>query len=355
MTPLAHRDRRRWHRRPSVSGDRRRARAAGAPSRRRRHVRGHSARHRGAGGAARGLRARPVAQRGLEGHVDCGLARGVALLPLSALDAWRHLSRRQPSLVIGVGGYSSGPVVLLAALRGIPTLLLEQNAVPGLTNRLLARVVGCGGGDVRIDGVVLRQEGICRRQPGSSGVLCNRLDVSTRRDRRAAHEGSDLWRLPGRARDQHGHGGGSAAAGSRWRRGRSRIKQESAIWTWSGDAYRDAGLEARVEPFLFTMDREMKAGRRDRLPRRGDDDRGAHGGRTRGDSDPAADGGRRSPAQERGGAGRRQGAAELIEQKDLTGELLAARLLGARRAIRNGVAPIAAAAQTVCASRTRPR
>ena len=42
--------------------------------------------------------------------------------------------------MIGVGGYSSGPVVLVAALRGIPTLLLEQNAVPGLTNRLLARV-----------------------------------------------------------------------------------------------------------------------------------------------------------------------------------------------------------------------
>jgi UDP-N-acetylglucosamine--N-acetylmuramyl-(pentapeptide) pyrophosphoryl-undecaprenol N-acetylglucosamine transferase len=44
-------------------------------------------------------------------------------------------------VVIGVGGYSSGPVVLIAALRGIPTMVLEQNAVPGLTNRILARVV----------------------------------------------------------------------------------------------------------------------------------------------------------------------------------------------------------------------
>jgi UDP-N-acetylglucosamine--N-acetylmuramyl-(pentapeptide) pyrophosphoryl-undecaprenol N-acetylglucosamine transferase len=51
------------------------------------------------------------------------------------------LSRRRPSLVIGVGGYSSGPVVALAALRGVPTLLLEQNAMPGLANRLLARLV----------------------------------------------------------------------------------------------------------------------------------------------------------------------------------------------------------------------
>ena len=43
--------------------------------------------------------------------------------------------------MIGVGGYSSGPVVIVAALRGVPTMLLEQNAVPGLTNRVLSRFV----------------------------------------------------------------------------------------------------------------------------------------------------------------------------------------------------------------------
>jgi UDP-N-acetylglucosamine--N-acetylmuramyl-(pentapeptide) pyrophosphoryl-undecaprenol N-acetylglucosamine transferase len=42
---------------------------------------------------------------------------------------------------VGVGGYSSGPVVLVAAVRGIPTMVLEQNAVPGLTNRTLSRWV----------------------------------------------------------------------------------------------------------------------------------------------------------------------------------------------------------------------
>ena len=47
----------------------------------------------------------------------------------------------RPDLVIGLGGYSSGAVVLMAACRGTPTLLLEQNALPGMTNRLLARVV----------------------------------------------------------------------------------------------------------------------------------------------------------------------------------------------------------------------
>ena len=44
------------------------------------------------------------------------------------------------------------------------------------------------------------------------------------------------------------------------------------------DGYRRAGLEARVEPFLYAMDREMKRGGPGRLPRRRDDARGADGG-----------------------------------------------------------------------------
>jgi UDP-N-acetylglucosamine--N-acetylmuramyl-(pentapeptide) pyrophosphoryl-undecaprenol N-acetylglucosamine transferase len=43
--------------------------------------------------------------------------------------------------VNGVGGYASGPVVLMARLRGIPTAICEQNSIPGLTNKILGRVV----------------------------------------------------------------------------------------------------------------------------------------------------------------------------------------------------------------------
>ena len=73
------------------------------------------------------------------------------------------VTARRPHLVIGVGGYSSGPVVLAAALRGVPTMLLEQNAVPGLTNRLLSAVRAGGGRDVRIDEEVFRREGVRQR------------------------------------------------------------------------------------------------------------------------------------------------------------------------------------------------
>ncbi len=102
-------------------------------------------------GTARGVEARAVPLEGfaldlirsggLKGKSVIGRLRGAALVVPGAVDAWRLLSVRRPHVVIGVGGYSSGPVVLIAALRGVPTMVLEQNAVPGLTNRLLARVV----------------------------------------------------------------------------------------------------------------------------------------------------------------------------------------------------------------------
>jgi UDP-N-acetylglucosamine--N-acetylmuramyl-(pentapeptide) pyrophosphoryl-undecaprenol N-acetylglucosamine transferase len=47
----------------------------------------------------------------------------------------------KPNLVVGVGGYVSGPMVLAARLMGVPAVLHEQNMIPGLTNRLLAKVV----------------------------------------------------------------------------------------------------------------------------------------------------------------------------------------------------------------------
>ena len=102
-------------------------------------------------GTARGLEARVVPalgwpldlirSAGLKGKSIGALVRGLSLLPLSALDAWRVISSRRPDVVVGVGGYSSGPVLLLAALRGIPTMVMEQNTAPGFTNRQLARVV----------------------------------------------------------------------------------------------------------------------------------------------------------------------------------------------------------------------
>ena len=56
-------------------------------------------------------------------------------------DAWQIIKREQPDLVIGTGGYVCGPIVFMAALHGIPCCIQEQNAMPGVTNKILSRYV----------------------------------------------------------------------------------------------------------------------------------------------------------------------------------------------------------------------
>jgi UDP-N-acetylglucosamine--N-acetylmuramyl-(pentapeptide) pyrophosphoryl-undecaprenol N-acetylglucosamine transferase len=63
--------------------------------------------------------------------------KGLLALPWGLLKAAALVRRLRPEAVLGVGGYAGGPVVLVAALMGIPTVILEPNARPGFTNRVL--------------------------------------------------------------------------------------------------------------------------------------------------------------------------------------------------------------------------
>ncbi|MGO8969635.1 MAG: undecaprenyldiphospho-muramoylpentapeptide beta-N-acetylglucosaminyltransferase [Myxococcaceae bacterium] len=102
-------------------------------------------------GTRRGLEARVVPEagfaletisaRGLKGKRMGSFLLGLLLLPRSFVESWRVLSRFRPDVVVGVGGYASGPVVLTAWLRRIPTAVQEQNALPGFTNRVLGHFV----------------------------------------------------------------------------------------------------------------------------------------------------------------------------------------------------------------------
>lgn len=67
--------------------------------------------------------------------------KGLAVLPKSFVSARRVIREFQPDVVVGAGGYVSGPVVLMAAAMRRPTLVMESNALPGWTNRVLARFV----------------------------------------------------------------------------------------------------------------------------------------------------------------------------------------------------------------------
>jgi UDP-N-acetylglucosamine--N-acetylmuramyl-(pentapeptide) pyrophosphoryl-undecaprenol N-acetylglucosamine transferase len=102
-------------------------------------------------GTARGIENRlvPAAGFALE-LVRVGALKNVSLmtraktafdLPRAVWDASRMLNEFAPDVVIGVGGYASGPAMLAAVVKHIPTLAFEPNVVPGFANRMVARFV----------------------------------------------------------------------------------------------------------------------------------------------------------------------------------------------------------------------
>jgi UDP-N-acetylglucosamine--N-acetylmuramyl-(pentapeptide) pyrophosphoryl-undecaprenol N-acetylglucosamine transferase len=102
-------------------------------------------------GTARGLETKLVPEAGFRLElVRSGQLKNVSLatrlktmadLPLGVLHCMQLLKEFRPQVVVGVGGYASGPAMIAAVLRRIPTLAYEPNAVPGMTNRLLGKRV----------------------------------------------------------------------------------------------------------------------------------------------------------------------------------------------------------------------
>ena len=102
-------------------------------------------------GTARGLETKMVPEAGFRLElVRSGQLKNVSLatrlktmgdLPLGVLHCMRLLGEFRPQVVVGVGGYASGPAMIAAVLKRIPTLAYEPNAVPGMTNRLLGKRV----------------------------------------------------------------------------------------------------------------------------------------------------------------------------------------------------------------------
>jgi UDP-N-acetylglucosamine--N-acetylmuramyl-(pentapeptide) pyrophosphoryl-undecaprenol N-acetylglucosamine transferase len=87
-----------------------------------------------------GFQLATVTVRALHGQSRVAQARALGALGLGTLQALRLLWRVHPHLVVGAGGYVMGPVVLAATLLRVPRVLMEQNLVPGLTVRGLARL-----------------------------------------------------------------------------------------------------------------------------------------------------------------------------------------------------------------------
>ena len=102
-------------------------------------------------GTEYGIEARVVPREGYpikflraEGLVGVSMVRKIKAMVkifLSVVDSYRIIKSVRPDIVIGVGGYASGTTMLLAFFLSIPTMILEQNSVPGVTNKILGRFV----------------------------------------------------------------------------------------------------------------------------------------------------------------------------------------------------------------------
>ena len=102
-------------------------------------------------GTQRGIEARVLPEQGwdlrtidatgIKGRGLRGLLTGLLRLPRAWWQSLKIVRDFRPDVVVGVGGYASGPVVATAAMLLRPTAILEQNSIPGITNRILSRLV----------------------------------------------------------------------------------------------------------------------------------------------------------------------------------------------------------------------
>lgn len=221
-------------------------------------------------GTAKGIEARVVPREGFEldlihvmgvkgkSYVERSIAMG--LLPLSVIDAWRVIARRRPDVVVGVGGFVSGPVLALAAVFRYPTLLLEQNAVPGVTNRLLAPLVRAAAVNFEAALAYFPRTGFVAGNPVRPEFFPAQNEEANDRTNRL-RDAAQVLAFGG---SQGSHAINLAMVEAAPRLAASGIRL--AITHQTGerdldlvrDAYRSAGLEARAEAFIFQIDREMK-------------------------------------------------------------------------------------------------
>ena len=190
---------------------------------------------------------------GLVGRSPRAVAKGLGALLAAFFDAGSVLRRHRPDLVVGLGGYSSGPVVLLAAVGGVPTLLLEQNAVPGVTNRLLSRVVRAAAVSFEETASYFGARAFCSGNPVRTTFFEARAPTVAPANPRIL--------VLGGSQGAHALNLAMIGAAPSLLTGTRRIH----ITHQSGqtdlelvrDGYRLAGVLARVEPFLDKMAVEM--------------------------------------------------------------------------------------------------
>ncbi len=120
-----------------------------------------------------------ISAKGFVGKGWVSRIKSIGLIPIGLIQSLFILRRFSPQLVIGIGGYAAGPILLAAILLRIKRVILEPNRVPGLANKLIAPYADVafvafnelretlGTKEVRCFGVPVRPEIVCAEPPGS--------------------------------------------------------------------------------------------------------------------------------------------------------------------------------------------
>lgn len=231
-------------------------------------------------GTERGIEARAVpaagfpleliSAAGIRGKGGLGKLRGAMMMFNGYRQSCRLLDRFRPDAVLGVGGYASLPMLLAARNRQVPSFIHEQNAVPGMTNRLLSRFADrifitldessrfFAGRRTLLTGNPLRRQILDRLGTGERGTG-NREE-----ERGARREGSRCtpvheFNLLVFGGSQGAHAINMAMVAALPLLKRASVRLGITHQTGESDrervaaAYRSAGVEARVLPFIADM------------------------------------------------------------------------------------------------------
>lgn len=200
---------------------------------------------------ARGIPMEWIPVEGLRGSEIARLVKAPFKLTLALYQVLRIVRRRHPAVALGMGGFASGPGGLMARLMGVPLVVHEQNRVPGLTNRWLARLA----------------TRVFEAFPGSFPAVRAAVACGNPVRREIADLPVPRERFQGRERNLRllvlGGSQGARALNENLPRALSRLADPASIEVLhqaggsdaelTQAAYRELGLEARVSGFIEDM------------------------------------------------------------------------------------------------------
>lgn len=212
-------------------------------------------------GTAQGMEAKLLPEKGFafaaisaKGFVGKGVfarLKSLLLVPVGLFQSISILRRFSPQLVIGIGGYAAGPVLLAAVLLNIKRVILEPNLVPGLANKLIAPWVDLAVIAFDESRAYLKAKRFLR---AGVPVRPEIVQAGSRKEG-SGPSGVKTLLVLGGSQGAHSINRAMAAALPYLKNGSLRIVHQTGRRDWEETqaAYARTGLSARVEPFIHDM------------------------------------------------------------------------------------------------------